>query len=103
MLVSHNRRKSQSAETAAGFLPRRSHHLRTALSHFSAPNATLISLFSIAVGIQINNGSRSGLALAFVSAALVSLPFALRDRETAIFWPLAYSLLAWELLALWFA
>ena len=102
MLLTHNRRTSQSADSAAGFLPRRSHPLRAALSHFSAPDATLISLFSIAVAIQINNGMRSRMALVFISASLACLPFALRDREVRISWPLAYGLLVWELIALWF-
>lgn len=103
MIASHHPRKPESADAVAGFLPRGVNYFKWALTHFSASDAALISLFSIAIAIQVNNGSRSRMALIFVSAALACLPFALRNRQGRASWPLAYSLLIWEVVALWFA
>jgi hypothetical protein len=93
----------ESPAPATSFSRQRANYVREAFTKFSASDATLTSLFCIAIAIQISDGSRSRVALLFVSAALACLPFAVRNRKGRVSWPLAYLLLTWEVCALWFA
>ncbi len=103
MLAPHHPRRAKSPDSVSGFLPHGANYLRTLFARFSAPDATLLSLFSLAIAIQINNGSRSRLGLLLLAAALACLPFTLRNLQGHVSWPLAYLLLVWEVFALWFA
>ena len=72
-------------------------------ARLSGVEATLISIFCIAFAIQYNSGSRSRLALAFLTVALVSVSKDITSRSLRLRWSLPCAILGWEFLALWFA
>lgn len=72
-------------------------------ARLSGVEATLISIFCIAFAIQYNNGSRSRLALAFLTVALASVSRGIVSGGLRLRWSLPCAILGWEFLALWFA